>query len=112
MISGFVRSGTKTILLAGGGKDLEQVKGTNFNYRCIRYTYNHDDSPDFHKTIVAVYAGNSISPLPHFHVQYFANEEHTKSRGNSKNPTKIIQHTTYSVRNEIKNLASKDIKGK
>ena len=117
MISGLVRSGTKTILLAGGGKDLEQVKGTNFNYRCIRYTYNHDDSPDFHKPIVAVYAGNSISPLPHFYVQYyFANEEHsisfTKSRGNSKNPTKIIQHTTYSVRNEIKNLASEDIKGK
>ena len=38
MISGLVRSGTKTILLAGDGDDLEQVKGINYNYRCIRYT--------------------------------------------------------------------------
>ena len=57
MISGLVRSGTKTILLAADGDDLEQVKGTNYDYRCIRYTYNHDDSPDFHKIIVAVYVG-------------------------------------------------------
>ena len=31
---------------------------------------------------------------------------------NSKNPAKIIQHTTYSVRNQIKNLESEGIKGK
>ena len=37
MISGLVRCGTKTILLAGDGNDLEQVKGTNYDYRCIRY---------------------------------------------------------------------------
>ena len=37
MISGLVRSGTKTILLAADGDDLEQVKGTNYDYRCIRY---------------------------------------------------------------------------
>ena len=66
---------------------------------------------------MADYIGNSITPLPHFHVQYhFDNEEHpisfTKSHGNSKNPTKIIQHTTYSLRNQIKNLAREDIKGK
>ena len=66
---------------------------------------------------MAVYVGNSITPLPHFYVQYyFDNEEHpisfTKSHGNSKNPEKIIQHTTYSVRNQIKNLASEGIKGK
>ena len=58
MISGLVRSGTKTILLAGDGDDLEQVKGTNYNYRYIRYTCNHDDSHDFHKIIAAVYVGN------------------------------------------------------
>ena len=58
MISGLVCSGTKTILLAGEGDDLEQVKCTNYNYRCIRYTYNDDDSPDFHKIIVTVYVGN------------------------------------------------------
>ena len=55
MISGLVRSGTKTILLAGDGDDLEQVKGINYNYRCIRYTSSHDDSTDFHKIIAAVY---------------------------------------------------------
>ena len=117
MISGLVRPGTKTILLAGEGDDLQQFKATNYNYRCIRYTYNHDDSSDFHKIIVAVYVGNSITPLAHFYVHYyFDNEEHpisfTKSHGNSKNPAKIIQHTTYSVRNQIKNLASEGIKGK
>ena len=110
MISGLDRSGTKL-------DDLEQVKGTNYDYRCIRYTYNHDDSPDFHKIIVAVYVGNSITPLPHFYVQYyFGNEGHpisfTKPHGNSKNPAKIIQHTTYSVRKQIKNLATEGIKGK
>ena len=117
MISRLVRSGIKTILIAGAGDDFEQIKGANHNYRCIRYTYNHDDSPDFHKIIVAVYVGNSITPLPHFYVQYyFDNEEHpiyfTKSHGNSKNPAKIIQHTTYSVRKQIKNLANKGIKRK
>ena len=117
MISGLVRSGTKTILLAADGDDLEQVKGTNYDYRCIRYTYNHDDNPDFYKIIVAVYVGNSITPMLHFYVQYyFDNEEQpisfTKSHGNSKNPAKIIQHTTYSVRNQIKNLASEAIKRK
>ena len=117
MISGLVRSGTKTIFFAGGGDNLEQVKGLNYDYRCIRYTYNHYDRPDFHKIIVAVYVGNSTTPLPHFYVQcYFDHEEHpisfTKSRGNSKNPTKIIQHTAYSVCNQIKNLASEGIKGK
>ena len=96
---------------------MEQVEGTDYNYKCIRYTYNHNNSPDFHKIIVAVYVGNSITPLPHFYVQYyFDNEEHpisfTKSHGSSKNPAKIIQHTTYSVRYQIKNLASKGIKGK
>ena len=117
MISGLVHSGTKTILLAADGDDLEQVKRTNYDYRCIRYTYNHDDSPNFHKIIVAVYVRNSITPLRHFYVQYyFDNEENsisfTKSHGNSKNPEKIIQHITYSVRNQIKNLASDGIKGK
>ena len=117
MISGLVLSGNKTILLAGDGDDLEQVKGTNYNRRCIRYTYNHDDSPDFHKTIAAVYVGSLTAPLPHFYVQhYFDNQEHpisfTKSHGNSKNPIKIIQHNTYSVRNQIKHLASEGIKGK
>ena len=100
MISGLVRSGTKTIFLAGDGDNLEQVKGLNYDYRCIRYTYNHNDSPDFHKIIVAVYVRNSTAPLPHFYVQYyFDHEEHpisfTKSHGNLKNPTKIIQHTAY-----------------
>ena len=95
MISGLVRSGTKTILLAADGDDLEQVKGTNYDYSCIRYTYNQDDIPNFHKIIVAVYVGNSITPLPHFYVQYyFDNEEHPisfrKSHGNSKNPANII----------------------
>ena len=66
---------------------------------------------------MAVYVGNSITPLPHFYVQYyFDNEEHpisfTKSHGNSKNPAKIIQHITDSVRNQIKNLTSEGIKGK
>ena len=117
MISGLVRSGTKTVLLAGDGDNFEQVKGTNYNYSCIRYTHTHDDSPDFQKIIVAVYVWNSITPLPHFYVQYyFDNEEHpisfTKSHGNSKNPTKIIQHTTYSVRKQIKNLASEGTKRK
>ena len=51
MIYGLVRSDTKTILLAGDGDDLEQVKGTNYDYRCIRYAYNHNDSPDFHKLL-------------------------------------------------------------
>ena len=37
MISGLVRCGTKTILLAGDGNDLEQVKGSNYDCRCIRY---------------------------------------------------------------------------
>ena len=116
-IWGLIRSGTKPVLLAGDGDDLEQVKGTNYNYRCIRYTYDHNNSPDFHKIIVAVYVGNSITPLPHFYVQYyFDNEENpisfTKSEGNLKKPTKIIQHTTCSVRNQIKNLASEGIKGK
>ena len=55
MISGLVRSGTKTVLLAGDGDNFEQVKGTNYNYSCIRYTHTHDDSPDFQKIIVAVY---------------------------------------------------------
>ena len=95
MISALVHSGTKTILLAGDGDDLEQVKGTNYSYRCIRYTYNHEDSPDFHKIIAAVYVGNSTTPLPHFYAQYyFYLEEHpiyfTKLHGNSKTPTKII----------------------
>ena len=95
IISGLVRSGTKTILLAGDRDDLEQVKATNYDYRCFIYTYSHDDSPDFHKIIVAVYIGNSITPLPHFYVQYyFDNEEHPisfrKSHGNSKNPANII----------------------
>ena len=117
MISGLIRSGTKTILLAGDGDDLEQVKSTNYNYSCIRYTYNLDDSPNFHKINVAVYVGNSITPRMHFYVQYyFVNEEHpvsfTKSHGNSKNLTKIIQHTTFSVRNQIKSLASEGIRGK
>ena len=94
-IWGLIRSGTKPILLAGDGDDLEQVKGTDYNYKCIRYTYNHNNSPDFHKIIVAVYVGNSITPLPHFYVQYyFDNEEHPisfrKSHGNSKNPANII----------------------
>ena len=65
---------------------------------------------------MAVYVGNSTTPLPQFYVQYyFDNEEHsipfTKSHGNSKNPKKIIQHITYSLRNQIKNLASEGIKG-
>ena len=116
-ISGLVRSGTKTIFLAGDGDNLEQVKGVNYDYRCIRYTYNYNDSPDFHKIIVAVCVGNSTTPLPHFYVQYYFDHEEypisfTKSHGNSKNPTKIIQHTAYSVRNQIKSLASEGIKGK
>ena len=32
MISGLVRFGTKTILLAGNRDDFEQVKGTSYNY--------------------------------------------------------------------------------
>ena len=117
MISGLIRSGTKTILLAGDGDDLEQVKGTNYNYTCIRCTYNLDDSPNFHKIIEAVFVGNLITPMLHFYVQYyFDHEKHpvsfTISHGNSKNPTKIIQHTTFSVRNQIKGLASDGIRGK
>ena len=107
----------QTILLGGDGDDLEQVKGTNYDYRCIRYTYNHDDNPDFHKSFVAVYVGNLITPMPHFYVQYYLDNEEqpisfTKSHGNSKNPANIIQHAIYSVRNQIKNLASEAIKRK
>ena len=117
MISGLVRPVTKTILLAGDGHDQEQVKGTNYDYRCIRYTCNHDDSPDFRKISVEGYVGNLIIRLLHFYVQhYFDNDEHpipfTKSHGNSENPANIIQHTIYSVRNQIKNLAIECIKGK
>ena len=73
------------------------------------------DSPDFYKIIVAAYVKNLATPLPHFYVQYyFDNEEHsisfTKSHSNSKNPIKIIQDITYSLCNQIKNLASEGIK--
>ena len=97
MISGLVRPGTKTILLGGDGDDLQQFKATNYNYRCIRYTYNHDDSSDFHKIIVAVYVGNSITPLAHFYVHYyFDNEEHPISFTNHM-VTQRTQQRSFSI---------------
>ena len=53
MIFGLVCSSTKIILLPADGEDLEQAYGTEYNYKCIRYTYDQADSTDFHQIIVA-----------------------------------------------------------
>lgn len=61
--SSLVHSSTIIILLAGDADNLEQVKDTEYNYKCIRYIYNHDNSPDFHKIIMAVYVRSSSTVL-------------------------------------------------
>ena len=82
---------------------MEKDKDTN-DCKYIRYTYNHDDKPAFHKTIAVVYIGISATSLSYFFVQcYFDCEEHpksfTKSYGDSKNLEIAIQHDKYLVPN-------------
>lgn len=65
MIFGLVCSSTKIILLPADGEDLEQAYGTEYNYKCIRYTYDQDDSTDFHKIFVAQEShGTSLIDIP------------------------------------------------
>ena len=80
---------------------MEKDKDTN-DCKYIRYTYNHDDKPGFHKTIAVIYIGISATSLSYFFVQYYFDcEEHsksfTKSYGDSKNLENVIQLDKYLV---------------
>ena len=104
----------RAILFAENWGYLEKDQCTN-DWKSIRYTYNHIDKPDFHKTFVPFYIGNSGTPLPYIFVQYYIDHEghlrtFTKLHSKSKNLEKTIQHTKHSVHNQIKNPANKDIK--
>ena len=81
-----------------------------------RYTYKHKSYPDFHKIDISLSKNWSCTPFNLFYVQYYfeGGEKDISfpyTYGNSKRD-EPFKATTYSIRKEIKSVASKGKKGK
>ena len=122
MVGGLTRSGTKSFyyeyldcktvcdVVIVGTKESHDLE-------VKRYTYIHKSHPDFHKVIIAVWKKGCKMPFPLFYVQYyFEDAEHPinffHSHGNSKRPDDVRKFTNFSVKQQIKTLSQKGMKGK
>ena len=80
-----------------------------------RFIYNHKVHHDFHKIIICIWNQDLNQPLSNFYVQYyFDNGEHHVdfSIPDSSRNKKKSQQTKFSVRNNVKTLFHKGMKGK
>ena len=117
LVGGLARSGTKIFYF-----DIENenhainTSEDNVTHVEKRRTYKHKSYPNFHKIVISLSESRSCFPSNLYYVQYYFEEgekdiSFSYTHGNSKGD-KLFKATKYSVRKEIKSLASKRKKGK
>ena len=115
MISGFIGSETKTLYFDECNDELVSSSYSFHSLMAKRFIYNHKVYHDFHKIIICILNQDLNEPLSNFFVQYyFDNREHHVDFSmidSSRNKEKS-QQTKFSVRNNVKTLFHKGMKGK
>ena len=115
MISRFIGSGTKTLYFDECNDELVSSSCSFHSLMPKRIIYNHKVYHDFHKIIICIWDQDLNEPLSNFYVQYyFDNGEHHVdfSMPDSSRNKKKSQQTKFSVRNNVKTLFHKGMKGK
>ena len=114
MISGFIESETKTLYFDECNDELVSSSCSFHSLMSKRFIYNHKVYHDFHKIIICIWNQDLNEPLSNFYVQYyFDNGEHQVdfSMSDSSRNKKKSQQAKFSVRNNVKTLFHKGMKG-